>query len=298
MVDITHKSNTLREAVARAIVKVGNTETITALNERKVPKGDVFEMAKAAGLLAVKNTFNVIPDCHPLPVEFAKVSYHIEGNEITIEMHVKTIYKTGVEVEAMHGVAVVALTFYDMLKPIDKNIEILSVKLLSKKGGKTDFKDKFRKDLCAAVVVCSDLILAGKKEDKAGKYVEKKLIENNVKVSEYKIIPDDELIISKTVSDLCNNFNLLIVVGGTGISARDVTTKAIKNILDSEIPGIMEYARNYGQERTPFSIFSRSIAGVKNKTLILVIPGSGNGASETMDALFPFVLHAFKTLPL
>jgi molybdenum cofactor biosynthesis protein MoaC len=298
MVDITHKSNTLREAVARAIVKVGNTETITALNERKVPKGDVFEMAKAAGLLAVKNTFNVIPDCHPLPVEFAKVSYHIEGNEITIEMHVKTIYKTGVEVEAMHGVAVVALTFYDMLKPIDKNIEILSVKLLSKKGGKTDFKDKFRKDLCAAVVVCSDLILAGKKEDKAGKYVEKKLIENNVKVSEYKIIPDDELIISKTVSDLCNNFNLLIVVGGTGISARDVTTKAIKNILDSEIPGIMEYARNYGQERTPFSMFSRSIAGVKNKTLILVIPGSGNGASETMDALFPFVLHAFKTLPL
>jgi molybdenum cofactor synthesis domain-containing protein len=213
-------------------------------------------------------------------------------------MHVKTIYKTGVEVEAMHGVAVVALTFYDMLKPIDKNIEILSVKLLSKKGGKTDFKDKFRKDLCAAVVVCSDLILAGKKEDKAGKYVEKKLIENNVKVSEYKIIPDDELIISKTVSDLCNNFNLLIVVGGTGISARDVTTKAIKNILDSEIPGIMEYARNYGQERTPFSMFSRSIAGVKNKTLILVIPGSGNGASETMDALFPFVLHAFKTLPL
>lgn len=163
MVDITHKSNSLREAVSRAIVKVGNPDTITALNERKVPKGDVFEMAKAAGLLAVKNTFNVIPDCHPLPVEFAKVAYQIEGNEISIEMHVKTIYKTGVEVEAMHGVAVVALTFYDMLKPIDKNIEILSIKLVSKKGGKSDFKDKFRKDIKAAVVVCSDMILAGKK---------------------------------------------------------------------------------------------------------------------------------------
>ncbi len=298
MVDITHKSNTLREAVAQAIVKVGNAETIVALNERKVPKGDVFEMAKAAGLLAVKNTFNVIPDCHPLPVEFAKVSYHIEGNEIAIEMHVKTIYKTGVEVEAMHGAAVVALTFYDMLKPIDKNIEILSVKLLSKKGGKSDYKDKFRKDLCAAVVVCSDMVLAGKKEDKAGRLVEQKLIENNIHVSEYLNIADDEIIISKTVLDLCNKNNLLIVVGGTGISVRDVTTKAIKSILDSEIPGIMEYARNYGQQRTPYSMLSRSIAGIKNKTLILAIPGSGNGASETMDALFPFVLHAFKTLPI
>ncbi|CAG0985268.1 MAG: bifunctional molybdenum cofactor biosynthesis protein MoaC/MoaB [Bacteroidetes bacterium] len=298
MVDITHKSNSLREAVSRAIVKVGNPDTITALNERKVPKGDVFEMAKAAGLLAVKNTFNVIPDCHPLPVEFAKVAYQIEGNEISIEMHVKTIYKTGVEVEAMHGVAVVALTFYDMLKPIDKNIEILSIKLVSKKGGKSDFKDKFRKDIKAAVVVCSDMILAGKKEDKAGKLVEKKLLENNVQISEYVNIPDDEMVIAEKITDLCKSNHLVLVVGGTGISVRDVTTKAVKKIIDSEIPGIMEYARSYGQQRTPFSMLSRSIAGLKNNTLVLAIPGSGNGASETIDALFPFVLHAFKTLPV
>lgn len=257
MVDITHKSNSLREAVSRAIVKVGNPDTITALNERKVPKGDVFEMAKAAGLLAVKNTFNVIPDCHPLPVEFAKVAYQIEGNEISIEMHVKTIYKTGVEVEAMHGVAVVALTFYDMLKPIDKNIEILSIKLVSKKGGKSDFKDKFRKDIKAAVVVCSDMILAGKKEDKAGKLVEKKLLENNVQISEYVNIPDDEMVIAEKITDLCKSNHLVLVVGGTGISVRDVTTKAVKKIIDSEIPGIMEYARSYGQQRTPFSMLSR-----------------------------------------
>lgn len=298
MVDITHKSNTLREAVAKAIVKVGNPETIVTLKERKVPKGDVFEMAKAAGLLAVKNTFNVIPDCHPLPVEFAKVSYQIEGNEISIEMHIKTIYKTGVEVEAMHGAAIVALTFYDMLKPIDKQIEILSIKLLSKKGGKSDYKDKFRKDIEASIVVCSDLIVSGKKEDKAGKLVEKKLIENNVKVKEYLQIADDENIIMQTISTLCASSNLIVVVGGTGITVRDVTTNAIKNILDSEIPGIMEYARNYGQQRTPFSMLSRSIAGIKNKTLILAIPGSGNGAAETMDALFPFVLHAFKSIPV
>ena len=138
MIDITHKTNTLREAAAEAIVQVSRLETVKAIKQNNVPKGNVFEMGKAAGLLGVKNTPLILPDCHPLPIEYASVEYRIEGLDIFITMKVKTIYKTGVEVEAMHGVSVVALTLYDMLKPIDKGIEIKHIRLLYKTGGKSD----------------------------------------------------------------------------------------------------------------------------------------------------------------
>src|SRR5690554_6248780 len=107
MVDITHKTNSLRTAVAQAIVKVSNKDTIAAIENRTVPKGDVLEMAKTAGLFAVKKTADSIPDCHPLPIEYTAVRYEINGFEIRIMMEVKTIYKTGVEVEAMHGTSIV-----------------------------------------------------------------------------------------------------------------------------------------------------------------------------------------------
>jgi cyclic pyranopterin phosphate synthase len=82
MVDITHKSSTLRIAVAQAIVKVSKPETITAIKNDTVPKGNVFAMSKAAGLLGVKRTPDILPDCHPLPIEFTSVEYEINGLEI------------------------------------------------------------------------------------------------------------------------------------------------------------------------------------------------------------------------
>lgn len=141
MVDITQKQNTHRTAIAQAVVKVGFEETIAAIKNKKVPKGDVFEMSRAAGFLAVKKTPELLPDCHPLPIEHASVQYHISGLKIYIKMTVRTFYKTGVEVEAMHGASVVALNLYDMLKPIDKRIEIQQVKLLEKTGGKSDISN-------------------------------------------------------------------------------------------------------------------------------------------------------------
>ena len=138
MVDITHKMDTLRTAVAQATVKVGSEETIAAIKNNTVPKGDVFAMSRAAGLLGVKKTAHLLPDCHPLPIEYTGIDYAIDGLEILITITVKTHYKTGVEVEAMHGASVVALNMYDMLKPIDKNVEIFHIRLLKKTGGKSD----------------------------------------------------------------------------------------------------------------------------------------------------------------
>ncbi len=299
MVNITEKSNTLRKAIAQAVVNVSKQETIDAINNGTVPKGNVFEMSKAAGLLGVKKTPDLLPDCHPLPIEYTAVSYRIEGLSIYVEMEVHTIYKTGVEVEAMHGVSVIALNMYDMLKPIDKGIEIGTIKLLNKRGGKTDFKDKFldRKDLKAAVIVCSDTISAGQKEDKAGKAIIAKLEKSGVEIGAYDIIPDEkEAIQGKLNNYHADGFNMVIYTGGTGLSIRDVTPEAIEPLLDRRIPGIEEAIRNYGQNRMPYAMLSRSVVGVKGSTLVMALPGSTNGARESMEAVFPEVLHVFGVL--
>lgn len=297
MVDITHKNNTLRIATAQAIVKVSKPETIEAIQNDTVPKGNVLAMSKAAGLLGVKKTPDILPDCHPLPIEYTGIDYEINGLEITVSCTIKTIYKTGVEVEAMHGASVVALNMYDMLKPIDKGVEIHHIKLLKKKGGKSDFKHKFRKDLKAAVIVCSDTISAGQKEDKAGKAIIKVLEESNVVISDYSIIPDEKDSIQDKVKHyVSQDLDLVIFTGGTGLSKRDVTPEALESIIERKIPGIEEAIRSYGQDRTPYSMLSRSVAGTVEKTLVLALPGSTNGARESMQAIFPSVLHVFGIL--
>jgi cyclic pyranopterin monophosphate synthase len=295
MVNITHKSNTLRQAIAKAIVVVSKQETIETVNLRKVPKGDIFEFSRAAGLLAIKKTSDVIPDCHPLPIEFAAFNYETNELEIHISVEVHTIYKTGVEVEAMHGASVAALTMYDMLKPIDKGVYISTIKLESKKGGKTDFRDQQIAGLTAAVIVCSDSVSKGEKEDTAGLGVVEKLKNNNIEILNHHTIPDDvDLIQENAKKYAASNCNLLIFVGGTGLSPRDVTPDAIQPLLTREIPGIMETARNYGQQRMPYAMLSRGVAGFIDNTLVLTLPGSPKGAAETIDALFPYILHVFK----
>ena len=296
MVDITHKNNTLRTAVAQAIVKVSDAKTIEAIITKQIPKGDVFEMAKTAGLFAAKRTSDMIPDCHPLPIEFTSVDYKIENLKVQIIVTIKTLYKTGVEVEAMHAASVVAITMYDMLKPVDKGVEIENIKLIQKKGGKSSFKDT-GKGLKSAIVVCSDAIANEQKEDKAGKIVIEKLEKLEVSINEYTIIPDNFNTIQEKAKHLVNQQNdLVIFTGGTGLSKTDITPQALLPLLDYRIPGIEEAIRSYGQNRMPYAMISRSVVGVINESIIIALPGSTNGAKESMDAIFPAVLHAFKAL--
>jgi len=295
MVNITHKNNTLRKAIATAILTVSKQTTIDAIREKKVAKGDVFEFSRAAGLLGIKKTSDLIPDCHPLPIEFASIQHQIEGLSIIITVEVHTIYKTGVEVEAMHGASITALTMYDMLKPIDKGVEISTIRLVSKSGGKTDLKNDSLSNLRCAVIVCSDTVSAGKNEDGSGKKIIDKLNQLNVSTEIYKIIPDEVAAIQSIAKELSEEgFQLVLFTGGTGLSPKDLTPDAISPLLDREIPGVMEAARNYGQQRTSFAMLSRGVAGFIKNTLVITLPGSPRGAEETMDAIFPAILHVFK----
>lgn len=294
MVNITHKQTSLRKAIATATVKVSNEKTIDAVKNKAVPKGDVFEFSRAAGLLAIKKTSDVIPDCHPLPVEYAAIKHEFDGLNIIVTVEVHTIYKTGVEVEAMHGAAITALTIYDMLKPIDKGVVIADIRLEEKSGGKSDFKDQSNNHRCA-IVVCSDGVSAGVHEDASGKMIEEKLRQFSLGVSHKETIPDDFNLIQKKVQQLCEEgYDLVLFTGGTGLSERDVTPDAIAPLLQREIPGIMEVARRYGQERTPYAMLSRGVAGFIQDTLIITLPGSVRAVSETIDALFPQILHVFN----
>ncbi|MBL7938486.1 MAG: bifunctional molybdenum cofactor biosynthesis protein MoaC/MoaB [Flavobacteriales bacterium] len=295
MIDITHKPTTLREAIAEATVSVGQAGTIRAVKEGRVPKGDVLEAARIAGLFGIKRTADMIPDCHPLPIEHAEVTFEVQATSIVIRVNVRTIYRTGVEVEAMHGASVAALTVYDMLKPIDKGITIDRIRLLEKKGGKGDWKDAFDTAPRAAVLVISDGVASGKKDDKAGAAIIERLQKLGVQVDGRAVVADEPEQIVKHVKDWAGQgIDLILTTGGTGLSPRDRTPEAIAPILDREVPGIMEAARAYGQERMPLAIMSRGIAGMIGRTLVITLPGSTRGAQETMDALFPFVLHVVK----
>lgn len=321
MVNITHKSFSLRKAVARATVRVSAEQTIAAMEQRLVPKGDVFEFARAAGLLAIKKTSDVIPDCHPLPVEYASITYAIDGLSVIISVEVHTIYKTGVEVEAMHGAAVTALVMYDMLKPIDKEVEIRDIRLVSKSGGKSDRgkadADQGKADIDqsnadqgkaytdhrrsgglsfrCAVIVCSDRVARGEKPDGSGKAIIAALEQNGLKAEAYRIIPDDfGTIQSELLNYVEQQFDLVIFTGGTGLSPRDVTPDAVAPLIEKHIPGIMETARSYGQLRSRYAMLSRGVAGFIQSTLVLTLPGSKKAAEETMAALFPQLLHVFE----
>lgn len=296
MYDISYKQDTLRTAVAQAIVKV-SPFTVTLVNEGKIRKGNIFDAAKISANMAAKRTWDLLPYCHPIPIDHIAVEFDmIADGIITILVSIKNIGKTGVEMEALTGAAIAALTIYDMLKPTDDKLEIKSIKLLEKTGGLNSFVQKYDRTLNAAVLVLSDS--RTEREDKSGKAILERLAKYGVEVKEYKVLADNQKAIEQELLRLCDNLGVDIVLtsGGTGVGLRDVTPEATAKVIERQVSGIGETLRAFGQKRTPFSMLSRGIGGVRGSTVIVNLPGSESAVRESLDSLFPGILHIFRIL--
>ncbi len=139
MVDVGGKPVSERRAVARATVRM-SAETAAAVKRGDAPKGDVIGTARIAGIQAAKRTAELIPLCHPLPLSFVDVEAEVGETEVVLTSEARTTGQTGVEMEAMTAAATAALTVYDMVKGLERGVEIAEVVLLEKSGGRHDWR--------------------------------------------------------------------------------------------------------------------------------------------------------------
>lgn len=311
MRDITHKSITLRTARAVGVLFCC-AETITLIREDRLPKGNLFDVARAAGFLGAKAVPQLLPHCHPVAIdgmkmefEFLDPSEHLEllgaadagRSGIVITGEARSIGRTGIEMEILAGVSIAALEIYDMLKPVDKQLEIGRIRLLEKKGGKSDRDRYFATPPTCAVLVCSDSTAAGKREDKSGRVIKDMLGTVNARVVDYAVVPDEKSAIQRQVREWVDkDIQFIFTTGGTGLGPRDNTVAAVKEMLERDADGIAEAMRAYGQERTPMAMMSRGVAGSIGHTLVVTLPGSSDGARESLEAILPAVFHARKMM--
>lgn len=311
MRDITHKPITLRTARATGILFC-SAETIPLIRNGQLPKGNLFDVARAAGFLGAKQVPQLLPHCHPVAIdgmelefEFLDPAMHSElfgeataaRSGIVITGVARSIGRTGIEMEILAGVTVAALELYDMLKPVDKQLEIGHIRLLEKRGGKSDRERYFATPPTCAVLVCSDSTAAGKREDKSGKIIREMLAGVNANVVDYVVVPDEQSAIQHQVRKwVSEDIQFIFTTGGTGLGPRDNTVAAIRELLERDADGIAETMRAYGQQRTPMAMMSRGVAGSIGHTLVVTLPGSSDGARESLEAILPAVFHARKMM--
>jgi molybdenum cofactor biosynthesis protein MoaC len=286
--------------------------TIELIDKGQLPKGNLFDVARAAAFLGAKSTPQLLPHCHPVTIDGMDVAFEILNKElhadvvaseflhrtgIVIKGEAKSIGRTGIEMEILTGVSVAALEIYDMLKPVDTALEIGNIKLLEKKGGKSDRKKYFATPPTCAVLVCSDSTAQGKREDKSGKLIMEMLQAVNANVKHYEVVADDRETIQRQIKSwVAEDVHFIFTTGGTGLGPRDNTVAAVKEIIERDADGITEAMRSYGQMRTPVAMMSRGVAGSIAETLIVTLPGSTDGARESLEAILPAVFHARKMM--
>jgi len=311
MRDITHKQISLRTARAAGVLFC-SAETITVIRENKLPKGNLFDVARAAGFLGAKQTPQLLPHCHPVTIDGMDLQFEFLDRElhaglfgeevfarsgIVIRGEARSIGRTGIEMEILTAIAVTALALYDMLKPVDKQLEIGQISLLEKKGGKSDRERYFATSPSCAVLVCSDSTAAGKREDRSGRLIVDMLEAAQARVEYYVIVPDEKIQIQQQIKEwVAKDIQFIFTTGGTGLGPRDNTVSAVREMLERDADGIAEAMRAYGQMRTPLAMMSRGIAGSIGETLIVTLPGSSDGARESLEAILPAVFHARKMM--
>jgi len=307
MVDVGDKPISVRRAVAAASVRM-RPDVLATLLDAGGPKGDAMVTARLAGIGAAKRTAELIPLCHPLPLDRVDVELEPDrdGGVITIRAEVRATARTGVEMEALTAASVAALTLYDMAKALQRDIVIERIGLLSKSGGRSgDYERDAPVGLAApratheaAVVTCSNRSASGERPDESGPLLVAMLAEAGYDVApEARVVADDLNAIATLLAGLADEgYRLILTTGGTGLSPTDVTPAATRRVIDREAPGLAELMRAKGVASTPMASLSGGVAGTRGRTLIANLPGSPRGARESLDALLPVLRHALDQL--
>ncbi len=302
MVDVGDKPVTARRAVAMATVRM-RPEVLEQLLDAGGPKGDALVTARLAGIGAAKQTPNLIPLCHPLPLDKVGVELEPERADGTVRItaEVRVTARTGVEMEALTAATVAALTLVDMAKALQRDIVIERVELLEKSGGRSgDYaRDEVEPAEHEAVVVtCSNRSAAGEREDASGPALVAALGDAGFDVApEAIVVADDETQIAELLRRLADaGHRLIITTGGTGLTPSDVTPAATRRVIEREAPGLAELMRAAGLASTPLAALSRGVVGSRGSTLIANLPGSPKGAAESLAALLPVLPHALEQL--
>jgi cyclic pyranopterin phosphate synthase len=288
--------------VAQAVVRM-RPEVLGALLEAGGPKGDAFGVARLAGIGAAKRTAELIPLCHPLPLDLVEVELTPDrvAGTVTIRTEAAATARTGVEMEALTAAGIAALTLYDMAKSLQRDIVVERVELLEKEGGRSGHSAREDAPLSeheAVVVTCSNRSAVGEREDASGPALVSALRDAGWDVApDAIVVPDDEAIIAGRLVQLAEaGHGLVLTTGGTGLTPTDVTPAATRRVIDREVPGLAELMRAAGAASTPMAALSSGVVGLRGRTLIANLPGSPRGATESLTALLPVLRHALDQL--
>ena len=294
MVDVTDKVVTTRIAKAEGKI-VMLPETILAIQNDALPKGNVLTTAKISGIQSAKKTAEIIPMCHQLNLSFVDIEFEMQVNVILIKSIVKTKEATGVEMEALSAVSSAALTIYDMCKAVDKTMIIGEIKLVKKVGGKSDNVVEYRPNV--GIITLSDSISSGQGEDKSGPILIDGFSNVGCVVNHHEIFPDGSEKLVPTIQDWVNDgVELIITTGGTGLGPRDLTIETLEKIFDSKLPGVEQALHAYGRGKVRTAMLSRLTAGVVDGAIVICLPGSTGAAKDALKVLIPTVFHSFHMM--
>ncbi len=294
MVDVSGKPGTLRIARASGSILM-QPETIELLVLDALPKGNVLTTAKLAGILAAKNTAHLIPLCHQLNLSWAEIVFDVQSDRIVIVATVKTKESTGVEMEALTAVSVAALTIYDMCKAVDNSMEIGSIRVEKKTGGKSQDQDGYRPK--TSILVLSDSVSSGRAVDRSGKLLREGFEAAGCPVGEVRVIADNQEKIVAVIDEWSlAGVELIVTTGGTGLGPRDVTVDVLLPRFSRRLPGVEQALFNWGQGKVKTAMLSRLAAGMVGSSLVICLPGSTGAVSDALEVLVPAIFHAFAMI--